>query len=145
MFCRVDFPWYWSEKVIHQDYFDVLCDEINNFQLFHTFYSENERHSNWNISPILDSLKVNAIVRVKANLNFRTNEIVKHGYHIDNQLNCKTAIYYINSNDGFTEFECGKKIQSIENRMIIFDSNLKHTGTTCTNQKRRIVVNLNYF
>jgi hypothetical protein len=145
MFYRNDFPWYWDEEIIDKNYFTVMCDENENIQLIHRFYFKNERRSNWNITPIVEALGANALVRVKANLNFATKEIIKHGYHVDNLLNCKTAIYYVNSNDGFTEFEDGTRVESVENRVLIFDSNTRHTGTTCTNQKRRIVVNLNYF
>jgi hypothetical protein len=28
--------------------------------------------------------------------------------------------------------------------MVIFDSNIKHAGITCTDEKRRVVVNFNY-
>ena len=42
-------------------------------------------------------------------------------------------------------FKNGKVIDSVENRFIMFNSQLEHTGTTCTNQKRRIVINFNYF
>ena len=150
MFCRDDFPWYWGEEVLYEsnrvEKYEVLCKSIENFQFYHPFYLKNEKLSNWNIKPIIEQLKVNALFKVKANLNIRTEKIIKHGYHIDTGgLECKTAIFYINSNDGFTEFVNGEKVESIENRVVIFDSTLYHTGTTCTNQKRRIVVNVNYF
>ena len=32
-----------------------------------------------------------------------------------------------------------------ENRLIDFDSNMEHTGSTCTDQKCRIVININYY
>ena len=55
------------------------------------------------------------------------------------------AIYYVNSNDGYTEFEDGTRIETIENRLLVFDSSLWHTGSTCTNAKVRCVINFNYF
>ena len=42
------------------------------------------------------------------------------------------------------ELFAGKKIKSEENKYVEFDSSLKHTGTTCTDQKRRVVINFNY-
>ena len=48
-------------------------------------------------------------------------------------------------NDGYTRFEDGTKIESVANRVAVFESNLKHCGTTCTNTKSRVVINLNYF
>ena len=38
-----------------------------------------------------------------------------------------------------------KKINSVENRIIIFNSNIEHTGTSTTNANYRMVLNLNYF
>ncbi len=59
-----------------------------------------------------------------------------------------TAIFYINTNNGKTlikENNKIKEISSLENRVVIFDGRLKHAGTTCTDAKNRIVINLNYF
>ena len=74
------------------------------------------------------------------------DKIIRHGFHVDfSYVGSKTAIYYVNSNNGYTEFEDGTKIESIKNRIVIFPSNLKHTGTTCTDRKIRTIVNFNYF
>ena len=56
-----------------------------------------------------------------------------------------TAIYYLNTNNGFTKFENGDKVNSVANRIVIFDSNLKHTGTSCTDSYARLLINFNYF
>jgi hypothetical protein len=57
----------------------------------------------------------------------------------------KTAIFYLNTNDGYTIFEKdGEKIDSLENRMLIFDSSERHSGTNCTDQKYRAVINFNF-
>ena len=56
-----------------------------------------------------------------------------------------TAIYYLNTNNGFTKFENGDKVNSVANRMVIFDSNLKHTGTSCTDAHARMLINFNYY
>ena len=51
----------------------------------------------------------------------------------------------MNTNNGYTFFENGKKVLSKENTAVEFNSNIKHSGTTCTNAKCRVVMNLNYF
>ena len=56
-----------------------------------------------------------------------------------------TSIFYINTNDGYTKFEDGTKIESIANRMITFPANINHTGTSCTDEQTRVVINFNYF
>jgi hypothetical protein len=87
-----------------------------------------------------------SLVRIKANINPHTEKLIEHNdaWHIDFP-NMTTSILYLNTNDGYTMFETGKKVNSLENRLVIFDSNIKHTGTTCTNQPGRIVLNVNFF
>ena len=89
------------------------------------------------------------ILRVKANLQMRTTEIIENGFHwdypADNYAGAKTSIFYINSNDGYTEFEDGTRIESVANRLITFPLNMKHRGTTCTDKPFRLVINFNYF
>ena len=43
-----------------------------------------------------------------------------------------------------TKYEDGSKIESVANRLLSFPSNMKHTGTSCTDEKIRIVINFNY-
>ena len=74
----------------------------------------------------------------------------KHGFHIDNKFlvntdTCFTSILYLNTNNGYTEFENGTKVESIKNRLIKFPLSYRHTGTTCTNQPFRSVINFTYF
>ena len=38
----------------------------------------------------------------------------------------------------------GKKVKSVENRVVMFDGEIKHCSTTCTDKLSRIVVNVNY-
>ena len=98
------------------------------------------------LSGIIEHLDGDDMVRIKANLNPRTESIVKHGFHIDQRKdNVKASIFYVNSNDGYTEFEDGTRIESVENRLVTFPANMLHTGTTCTNKPFRIVINFNYF
>ena len=58
-------------------------------------------------------------------------------------FNCKNAIYYVNTNDGYTMIE-NKKVKSVGNRIVFFDNNLEHYGTNCTDEKTRIILNFNY-
>ena len=72
-------------------------------------------------------------------------------YHTDLEFQgspatATTAVYYINENDGGTQFEHdGKIIKSVANRMVIFNSNLKHRTVKHTNGVPfRYVLNINY-
>tara|TARA_Y100001938_G_C7906122_1_gene337136 strand:- start:43 stop:600 length:558 start_codon:yes stop_codon:yes gene_type:complete len=98
------------------------------------------------IKPLLKALKTSAIIKSKVNLTTRTPTLIEHGFHVDHPFpNAKTAVFYLNTCDGYTLFKNGDKVESIENRVVIFDSDLLHTGTTVTNKSRRVVVNINYY
>ena len=87
------------------------------------------------------------ILSIKANLNPKTVFHGQLGYHTDFKdpsPSFKTSVYYINTNNGWTELKTGEKVKSVENRMIIFDSDIEHQGVTCTDQNRRVIVNFNY-
>ena len=42
------------------------------------------------------------------------------------------------------QFKEGDKVESVANRVVIFDPTLEHRSVTCTDEKRRIVINFNY-
>ena len=138
------FPWYLS--VVSAKY---PPDILNNYQFVHIFYNKYNITSTFFsiIAPIVDYLNPESIIRIKANLNPRTESRYKFEYHTDYESKSsdrKTAIYYVNSNDGITILEDGTEIESVANRLVIFDQKISHTGTTCTNQKVRCLINFNY-
>jgi hypothetical protein len=53
----------------------------------------------------------------------------------------------MNNNNGATILDDTKKIKidSIENRMVVFDSQIKHCALIQSDSKRRIILNINYF
>ena len=59
--------------------------------------------------------------------------------------NMKTAILYLNTNNGFTEFDDDTRVDSIENRLVTFDGSVHHSSSTCTDKKNRLVLAINYF
>lgn len=143
-----NFPWFMNQYILTDSTKNDSIDEKYNYQFTHTFYRDFSIQSDFmkTIDSVFVKLNPAAIIRAKANLIPRTEEIVEHEFHIDfNDSKSTTAILYINSNDGYTFFESGERIESLENRLVIFDSQIKHAGTTCTDQKVRCVLNLNYF
>lgn len=143
-FFENSFPWYFNDYVN----FENTKDE--NFQFIHLFYKDHEPKSRLLhiLHPVLDKLDIFSILRIKANLITNTYKIQEHGYHIDiplpENLETKTAILYLNTNNGYTYFEDGTKIKSKENRLVVFPGSFKHGGTTCTDKKIRSLVNFNY-
>ena len=64
---------------------------------------------------------------------------------LEHEINKDDIIYYVNSNNGYTLFKASKKkVESVENRLVIFPTNLEHCGVSCTDNKQRIVINFNY-
>ena len=88
------------------------------------------------------------LLSAKMNLNPRQGRNIRLGdYHTDCNIpggSHKTAIYYYNTNNGYTEFETGEKVESVANRVVVFDGNTKHVGHACTDQQVRILININY-
>ena len=117
------------------------------FHMVHMFFQpevglNSEHLPIWN--TFMNQVGAKKCERIKANLTFNTPTIEPGIFHSD-YSDIKTAIFYFNTNNGYTEFESGVRVSSIANRVCIFDSNLKHRGTTHTEpDPRRIVVNFNY-
>jgi len=98
------------------------------------------------IFPILKYLNTKALIKIKVNFYPRTDKIITHAPHSDQPFKCKSALFFVNSNDGFTYLVKEKeKVKSIENRVLHFDSFYKHNSSTCTNENLRCTINFNYF
>lgn len=139
-----DIDWYYNDYVV-----DSSLDK-RDYQLIHNLYTNYGFHISNFMTPLnclIDKINPTALIRVKANMNlWAGNENYIHGYHTDySHPAITTAVYYINDNDGFTIFEeTGEKIYSVANRLVEFPSRMVHSGSTATNVKSRIVINLNY-
>ena len=139
--CGNEFSWYFQEFVAHSDDTDA-------YYLTHTFYDySNIRCGLYNtiIIPILKKLDVCAIIRARANLYPNINQFIENANHVDYLYEHKGAILYLNTNNGYTILEDGTQIESIENRLLKFEPHKKHRSTHCTDVKRRMNINFNYF
>ena len=156
------FPWYYQPTI---DFYEELEDK-NKFQFVHVFYERCAPTSSTieKIMPIMNKIDPIAIWRIKANLLTKTPNIIENEFHIDMGqyeiqdgvvINTEgppkileqstTSIFYVNTNNGYTKFEDGTKVESVANRLISFSSNTKHKGTSCTDEETRIIINFNYF
>ena len=97
------------------------------------------------LNPILSKLNPKALIRIKANLYFKTNNVEDFRMHKDYDFPHKGAILSLNTNNGYTILNDGTKIESVENRMILFDSSINHAGSSCSDADARINININYF
>ena len=144
----LEFSWYWNDTILfpYEDSYDP-----KDYQFVHMIFNGDDggiRSEYYSFCDILQQrLGVKKLHRIKMNLTPRTFFHRKGGMHIDlSEVTSiqKTAIFYVNTNNGWTEFKKGGKVKSVANRIVIFDSNLQHTGVTCTDEKRRVVINFNY-
>jgi hypothetical protein len=70
---------------------------------------------------------------------------LEHGMHTDYDFSHTSAILSINKCDGYTKMEDGTKIDSVPNRIVIFDGSKPHTSSTTTDAPIRININYNWF
>jgi len=133
-----NFSWYYKDRMV------TTTKDASFF--YHSFFHNHTPNSNklYLLKPILDILKPLALINIRANLIIKKPD-ANSSYHIDTP-NAKTSIFYINTNNGHTEFENNnKKINCVKNRMLTFDSNLRHRAVAQSDTDRRIVINFNYF
>lgn len=121
----------------------------------HTIYQNHTWTSGLSkdLAPLIQKIGPMALHMVRANLMTKSNSHVESEFHSDLDLNSPTldkvaqwttAIFYINDCDGYTKLETGEIIESRQNRLLTFPANIRHLGATCTNEKRRVLINLNY-
>ena len=142
------FQWYFSNSIVHE--------REKDFQFCHTVYKNGDWGGGYNglFDPIIEKVDPFSIFRIKANLRTRESEIKESSFHTDigpallsdeQKKLWTTSIFYINTNNGYTEFEDGTKIESVANRLATFPANWKHRGTSCTDENIRVVMNFNWF
>jgi hypothetical protein len=159
------FAWYLNHSVVYRSAI-TQKDFIENYQFTHLFYQYWSPCSPWfdMLKPITYKLNPPSWQRIKSNLNPKTENRIVYDWHTDftaDVTNAKTAIYYVNSNDGITLLRKDTKtpidpknasynneeaieIESVANRLVIFNQNIVHTGTTCTDTKVRCLINFNF-
>ena len=95
--------------------------------------------------PVVRKLGGESLIRIKGNLYPNTETLHEHPMHTDFPFSHTSAILYLNTCDGYTKLVDGTKIDSIANRILLFDASKKHCSTTTTNVSARINININYF
>lgn len=145
------FEWFYSPAIDDEKELQQDTGKFQFTHMFHFDFGPQSPHCKI-LRPILKTNLPVAIWRIKANLLTKTPEIVENKFHIDigdlpdyKLKHWTTSIFYINTNNGYTKFEDGTIVESVANRMVTFPSNLKHTGTSCTDEKVRIVLNFDFF
>lgn len=138
---NLDFPWRIRESMTNDD---------KNIYFTYSFFNKNKVNSELYdeyIIPLLDQLKCNAPIQIRANM-FLSKIFNVSGWHADYNLNSSTAILYLNNCNGGTEINIEEKIEFIkaeENKLLIFPTKTLHRVRTSTDTDRRYIININYF
>ena len=150
-FFSSDMNWYYNNTTI-----DNEVDESYYFS--HWMYKEHQIKSNmfesvYNLfNPILD---LRSIFSIRANLTLKRTDELSTSWHTDVEpyhlfngepVNFKTAIFYLNTNNGSTFLDKNNKykVQAIANRLVVFDASVSHCNQYSSNTKERVVLNFNY-
>ena len=135
-----DFDWYYVKNINSHSKKDDL-----GVYFIHNGYHQGKASRFMHIfSPILTRLDIKSLIRIKVNLYPRTPKLEVHSSHADFDYSHTGAIFYLNTNNGKTILEDGTQIDSVANRILLFDASTKHSSTSTTNTKVRINININY-
>lgn len=118
------------------------------YYMTHVVYANNRIFSELvfeKLQPLIEILNPRSLIRIKINNYPRTPSVLHHQDHIDYEYTHKGALFYINTNNGVTVIENKTEVDSIENKLILFDASKLHHSTTTSNSNRRINININYF
>lgn len=134
-----DLPWFYTGYVAHSE-------DTSDEYFTHTFYTRNSVNSQHIgvLQPLFDALEVKALIRARALRFVKNTTLIEHAKHIDFAFPHKTAVFYITTNDGFTRLQDGSVVNSVANRVVLFDGSTEHNSTNSTD-KPRLVVTINYF
>jgi len=134
-------PWFFQSSIVYKN---VVEGKL--FCMTHRLYENNvpiSTHYNKMI-PLLEKLKAYCLIRIKVNLYPNTHKLHEHPLHTDYCFFHSGAILSLNTCDGYTKLKDGTKIDSVANRILLFDASEKHCATTTTNVPARFNININY-
>ena len=124
---------------------------VHNFRDIHpiTFKDVLPISPNYNVlfnfmEKLKNKVNFRQILRIRASLFTRRENLKADTFHVDYPINHKVCIFYINSNNGYTLFKTGEKIDSIENRLLIFDGTKEHATVVQTDKSARYIININF-
>tara|TARA_E500000331_G_scaffold106201_1_gene102910 strand:- start:21189 stop:21680 length:492 start_codon:yes stop_codon:yes gene_type:complete len=138
------FPWMFQKRVANIE--EDPEEDLNHYYFVHSLFFQNKIES-----PLYDdflylfqSLNVQFLHRARVLMFVNQGEQYIHDRHVDHTTNCKTALIYMNTNDGFTDFETGERVESVKNRLLLFDGSIPHSSSTPTNTKERLLLSVTY-
>lgn len=142
----------------YDDVFDLVTNGIqwktenfneNELYLTQTLY---EKHSPINdyydrMIPMMDKIRIIGLIEMQFNLYLKNNYIATTKKEKKYNFNHGVAIYYLNTNNGYTLLNNGTTIESKKNRLLIFesDNNKPYYESNCTDSKYKSNIVFSYF
>ena len=141
---QMNFGWQFQTQVATHDQAEELS--LHHYYFVHSLYYdykiESEHYEDFH--PLFRQLNVQFLHRARVLLYVNQGVQHIHDRHIDTPCTSNTALIYMNTNDGFTEFETGERVESIKNRLLLFDGSVPHSSSTPTNTKERLLLSVTY-
>ena len=143
------FPIYFQDVVTDDD----KTSDLDNIVFTHGIYKDYSPCSEFFpivYNTLIISLKkrfddrIKSLLRCKVNCYPRSKRVCRHNFHDDYSFTHKGALLSLNTCNGWTEFGDGSKVESVANRLLLFDPSLPHASTSCSDQRCRWNIQLNY-
>ena len=145
----MDFPWSYTEGVAFGD-----LEQSGHFYFVHPIFEDGRGFVSASpeirarLKPLSKLLGMKQLLRARLLLYVNQGEQIVHNKHTDNDDSHHAFLLYLNSNNGYTEFhhedKPSEKVISIKNRAVLFDGSKPHNSSTPTNNRRRVVLAVNY-
>ena len=140
-------PWYYHPidstmgKTKNKNGFFSFC--------FYNNYKPDDKSFYEFMPHFIKGLNAKALIQIRANLNFRDKDTIESAFHIDNFCDTSTTgIFYMTTCNAKTVLKYPKNnifIESVENRMLLFPTKIKHKAIYQTDVHKRYVINFNFF
>tara|TARA_R100000742_G_C4259822_1_gene77631 strand:- start:21 stop:533 length:513 start_codon:yes stop_codon:yes gene_type:complete len=145
-FSRENIAWFYNKEQTYNDGNEPADPSFFTHRIWYNNKIETSPFVYQLIEPIIKKIKPRKILRIKANLVINRRIQTACNFHVDDDTKHKVAIYYINTNNGFTLLDPikRKEITCQENKLLVFDGKVKHSAVAQTDTDQRLVINFNY-
>ena len=165
-----NFPWYYNSHISYESGKSPPSD--NRFYetgFTHSFWDNRTggQRDSWyshfwkpGLYQIMDAVNQEHIIRSRGDMTMYTHKVFEHAAHIDFPCRNVSAVYYLNDSYGDTIFynekaekssDIPQKLTEAErispkaNRLVVFEGNDIHTGSSPNKHKNRIIINSNFY
>lgn len=148
-FVDSEVEWYYNSAVSSAE--EDGCNNYWNWYFTHSvYYFDVPQSSKYNLLDKIFKYKFHkrspfrSWIRIRANWYPFTPDIKEHQPHSDYIFDHNSAVFSLNTCDGFTRMSNGDIINSVENRLVIFNGKEIHNSSTTSNSKYRMNINFNW-